>query len=89
MMVVCIFYFHFCDIAEVAIIHNTEFESRKKRETFTFLATVLEPDREIWWFFQKRYISRNLATTYYKKHIFIYFGEKESNQLNLAWKTSA
>jgi hypothetical protein len=47
MMVVCIFYFHFCDIAEVAIIHNTEFESRKKRETFTFLATVLEPDREI------------------------------------------
>jgi len=47
MMVVCIFYFHFCDIAEVAIIHNTEFESRKKREAFTFLATVLEPDREI------------------------------------------
>jgi hypothetical protein len=53
------------------------------------LATMLEPNREIWWFFQKRYFFRNLATTYYTKHIFIYFGEKESNQLNLAWKTSA
>jgi hypothetical protein len=27
MMVVCIFYFHFYDIAEVAIIHGAEFES--------------------------------------------------------------
>jgi hypothetical protein len=31
LMVMCIFYFHFCDIAEVAIIHNTEFESQKKK----------------------------------------------------------
>jgi hypothetical protein len=29
MMVVCIFYFHFCDIAEVAIIHDTEFQRKK------------------------------------------------------------
>jgi hypothetical protein len=52
MMVVRIFYFHFCDIAEVAIIHNTESESKGKREknrkeSFTFLATMLEPNREI------------------------------------------
>jgi hypothetical protein len=48
MMVVCIFNFHFCGIAEVAIIHNTEFEIKKqKKETFTFLATMLEPNREI------------------------------------------
>jgi hypothetical protein len=30
MMVVCIFYFHFCDIAEVAITRNTELQSKKK-----------------------------------------------------------
>jgi hypothetical protein len=36
----------------VAIIHNTEFQREKKKkkkrkESFTFLATMLEPNREI------------------------------------------
>ncbi len=45
MMVVCIFNFHFCDIAEVAIIHNMEFESRKKEKLshFWLPCSSLEP----------------------------------------------
>jgi hypothetical protein len=31
MIKVCIFYFHFGDIAEVAVIYNTEFQSKNKK----------------------------------------------------------
>jgi hypothetical protein len=49
-MVVCIFYFHFCDIAEVAIIHNTEIQSKKKekrKKEKNLSHFWLEPNREI------------------------------------------
>ncbi len=57
----CLVYFQFCHIANMAIISYADLakfgykqnmkEKEFKHPSYTFLATVLEPCIEIWWYF--------------------------------------